>query len=267
MTGKKVGGVYVEANLDSKPFQQNMGKFQNMTGQIKKWFMSIGIAIAAAFSIGKIKDFFTEASRVAKDFNEENSKFLTVYKDISKEADKTRKYLKEFYGQSRASASRLLSSTGDLLTGLGMTQEQALKLSKTASQLGIDIASFSNYAGGAEGAVVALTKGMLGEREMMKGLGIVISETDLKQRLLAEGKDKLTGLALRQARAELTLQMAMEQSKNAIGDYARTQDSLANKSRMIQNQIEDLMITIGEIANKLVVTDLVNAVSLSLIHI
>lgn len=81
---------------------------------------------------------------------------------------------------------------------------------------------------------------------MIKALGIVITEEMIKERLLAEGKDKLQGLAYKQAAAEATLALATEQSKNALGDFGRTQDSFANQSRILQARLEDLRVELGE---------------------
>lgn len=183
---------------------------------------------------------------LAKDFAEENSKFATVFGDVRTSAEAMRKTLVDSYGLSRKASTELLAGTGDLLTGFGFTGKAALELSGEVQKLAVDLASFTNYSGGAKGASEALTKGLLGEREMMKSLGISIMEADLQARLAAEGKDQLTGLSLRQARAELTLQMAMEQSKNAIGDYARTSDQLANRQRQLTAVTEDIQVLIGE---------------------
>ena len=181
----------------------------------------------------------------AADAQETFSKFQTVFKDVSTSANAAAKQLAKSYGLSDVAAQRMLSSTGDLLTGLGMQSEAALDLSTKTQQLAVDLASFTNFQGGATGAADALTKAMLGERESLKSLGIVITEEMVKEKLLAAGKADLTGLALNQAKAEATLEIAMSQSKNAIGDYARTSDSLVNQKRLLAAQVENLTVTLG----------------------
>ena len=51
----------------------------------------------------------------------------------------------------------------------------------------------------------------------------------------------------RQAKAYATLQIAQDQSHNAIGDYARTQDSFANQMRVLKGEIQDLAVTFGRL--------------------
>ena len=181
----------------------------------------------------------------ASDAQETQAKFGTVFQDVTADASKALKVLRKDYGLSRLAAQDMLSATGDLLTGLGMQGASALSLSERTQQLAVDLASFTNFSGGAKGASDALTKAMLGERESVKSLGIVITEEMVKERLLAEGKAKLTGQARLQAKAEATLAIAVEQSKNAIGDYQRTKGDLANMTRTLMGRLEDLWVMLG----------------------
>jgi len=231
----------------SDQFQKKQGK--NVKKQ-KKSLKSLGKAIKSVGNIytavigAAVIGALGKAIKKASDFNEENAKFQTTFALVGKEANKMRNELVSSYNMSTSAATKLMSTTGDMLTGFGFAADEALKLSGETNKLAADLASFANIP--VAQASEAITKGLLGEREMMKTLGIAINETDLKQRLMAEGKDKLTGMALRQAKAELTLKMAMEQSKNAIGDVARTQDSFANQMKKVKASVDDIIVVIGQ---------------------
>lgn len=182
----------------------------------------------------------------ARDSVETESKFATVFKDISQKAEESAKSLSKNYGLSGVASKRLISDTGDLLTGFGFTQDSALDLSTKVNQLAVDLASFANFSGGAEGASQALTKALLGERESLKSLGVAISEKQVKEKigqLVAKGQKFQT---LQQAKAQATLALAIEQSKNAIGDFARTQGELANQERILAAETEDLKVQFGK---------------------
>lgn len=251
---KKVGGVYVTAELESKKFESQAKKFtgniqkasDNINNKLGKTLKTVGKSIAGVFAVKKIVDFTKHIVKLGSEFEETNSKFKTVFKDVAKESEKTAKILQKNYGQSELSAKKLLSATGDLLTGLGMAGDEALQMSGDVQKLAIDLASFSNLEGGATRASNILTKALLGEREGLKSLGVVISEADLKQKLLEKGMNNLTGETLRQAKAQITLEMAMSQSKNAIGDFQRTQDSFANQTRTLGNNIVNIFSKIGQ---------------------
>ncbi len=240
-------GIILEAEdratATLKNVQGQLSGFSNKIQAMAPQFRAMALAGGAAFaalSVGVMKTI-----SVARDFTEETNKFNVVFKDVSKSATAMAETLNESYGLSRLASQKLLSSTGDILTGFGFAGKGALDLSSRVATLAVDLASFTNAAGGAEAVASALTKGLLGERESLKTYGIAIQEADVKAELLAQGLDQLTGEALRQARAMVTLDIAYRQSKNAIGDYARSAGTLTQTQVELRKNIEDLNIAIG----------------------
>lgn len=195
-------------------------------------------------------------TKAASDAEESESKFATIFKSISAESESTAQNLAKNFGLSQLAAKKLLGDTGDLLTGFGFSQDQALELSNSVNELAVDLASFTNFAGGAEGASSALTKALLGERESVKSLGISIQEEDVKKQIAINKSKGLRFETVRQAKAMATLQLAQAQSKNAIGDFARTSGGAANQARILKAKISDLSISFGKIllpiANKII---------------
>jgi multisubunit Na+/H+ antiporter MnhG subunit len=194
-----------------------------------------------------IVGFGALAVKSASDAEETFSKFATVFRDVESESTKAFETLRNEYGLSSKASKQLLSDTGDLLTGFGFSQQSALELSTEVNKLAVDLASFTNFSGGAEGASRALTKALLGERESIKSLGIAIMEEDVQKRVAINTTKGLTFESERQAKAFATLQIAQEQSKNAIGDYARTQDSFANQFKLLQARLGDLAVEFGQV--------------------
>ncbi len=185
--------------------------------------------------------------KAASDSEEAFSKFATVFQSVGDESEKVANNLAQNFGLSSTKARELLGDTGDLLSGFGFTGESALDLSKQVNELAVDLASFTNFSGGAEGASAALTKALLGEREGVKSLGISILEADVKAKVLENTQKGLTFETERQAKAYATLQLAQAQSKNAIGDYARTSDGFANQMRLLGSRLNDLAVSFGKI--------------------
>lgn len=256
---EKIGEAYVDitARLNDyekqlKVAQKDLAVFSSRTStetkKISSSFSNVAKGAVAAYAAIKAGQLvYNKFIKPASDLQEINNKFAVTFKDVSQEAKKASDVLRNSFGVSRAEANKLLSDTGDLLTGFGLTGKEALKVSENVNQLAIDLASFTNIEGGAERASKALTSALLGEREQAKQLGIVIRENDIQARLAAKGQDKLTGNALLQAKAMATLEIATEQSKNAIGDFARSQDSFANIQRRIQSRLADTSAEIGSI--------------------
>lgn len=229
----------VEKTLD------RTGKKMQSIGQSMSLYISLPIAAIGAASI-----------KAASDAEETFNKFDTVFRNIQGSAEKAFQTLRTEYGLSSTAAKQMLGDTGNLLTGFGFSQQGALELSMEVQKLAVDLASFTNYSGGAKGASEALTKALLGEREQLKSLGIAILEEDVKRQMALNSAKGMTFETERQAKAHATLQLAIQQSGNAIGDYARTSDSFANQSRLLRERLNDISVELGTVflplANRLV---------------
>lgn len=219
--------------------ESSINKF---AGKAKKLGGILSLAVTAPLLL-----LGTNALRAASDTEEAFSKFDTIFRDVAKSAEQSFQILRNEYGLSSLEAKSLLGSTGDLLTGFGFSQQAALDLATGVQKLAVDLASFTNFAGGAEGASQALTKALLGERESIKSLGISINEEDVKKQVAINTAKGLTFETERQAKAYATLDLAVKQSGNAIGDYARTSDSFANQQRLLQARIQDISAELGTV--------------------
>ena len=229
---------------DNANFDKSMSQTDKKLGKTKKSFLSFstvikGAVVAAIGLMGK------KLIGLASDAEETSNKFAVTFGEISDKADQVAKDLADSYGLSSLASKRLLSDTGDLLTGFGFTQDASLDLANEVNKLAVDLASFTNFSGGAEGASAALTKALLGERESVKSLGISILEADVKAKVLENTQKGMTFESNRQAKAFATLQIAQEQSKNAIGDFARSEASFANQTRIASANIEDQGVALG----------------------
>ncbi|UDQ98942.1 hypothetical protein AAEX28_02365 [Lentisphaerota bacterium WC36G] len=233
-----LGTIGYTTTVDDKQY------YKSLTG-MEKQASSTGAKIMKALSFMAGITMFKKFVQAASDLNEVENKFATVFASVRKEADKTNKELQKLYGLGKTQSTTMLSGTGDLLTGLGFNANEALKLSNSVQKLAVDLASFSNYAGGATGASEALTKGLLGETEMMKGLAIVINQNSQRFKELMRDNVENKGMTEMQAKAYSVLTMAMEQSQNAIGDYGRTANSFANRYRKNIENSKDAIADLG----------------------
>ena len=232
----------VKLSLNDKQFQSALRKSTRSIQRFSKKMQNFGQTMTRNITL-PVVGLGAAAVKMASDFEETQSKFNTVFRDISDNAQTASKELSDSFGLSSRASMQLLSDTGDLLTGFGFTQEEALKLSSEVNKLAVDLASFTNVEGGAEAASKALTKALLGERESIKQLGIAITEADLKSFAAEQGLIfKELG---RVEKATLTYQLALQQSQNAVGDFARTSDGFANQLRILKAELEDVAVQLG----------------------
>tara|TARA_R100000700_G_scaffold21524_1_gene28222 strand:+ start:4361 stop:6532 length:2172 start_codon:yes stop_codon:yes gene_type:complete len=235
----------IRLGLNDKQFQSALRgvtkSIKQLPGQMKQVGSSMTRSLTlplAALGAGTIK--------LASDFEETNAKFNTVFSSMQGKANETAKNLQQNFGLSGRAAKQLLGDTGDLLVGFGFQEEAALNLSDQVNRLAVDLASFTNFEGGAEGASKALTKALLGETESAKSLGIVIRQNtaEYKERIAAIQAEQ--GVSEKQAKAMANLQIATEQSGKAIGDFSRTSGSFANQSRILKANLEDVGVELGQ---------------------
>ena len=202
--------------------------------------MSAAITVPVALIARSLKN-------AARDAEETRSKFATVFSDLGVNAEKTADTFAKNFGLAGTSARQLLGDTGDILVGFGFTEKATLDLSLKVNRLAVDLASFSNFAGGAEGASKALTKALLGEAESVKALGIVIRQDTPEYKGLVNWIQRTQKVSLVQAKALAALRIATKQSSKAIGDHARTLEELANQERLTSERIKDLKESFGRV--------------------
>lgn len=243
MANFELGNLVWRVTGDTRDFDKGLNKAnkkaQKFGGGLKKAFLGLG-GILATVGIAK---FGKSLIKAASDGEEVAQKFGVVFKSVKGTADVLANELANGYGLAKTESKALLADTADLLQGFGITGEKSLELSGNVNKLAVDLASFSNFSGGAEGASAALTKALLGESESAKALGIAITQTELKK--MAEDQGLVFNELTRGEKALLTYELAVKQSQNAIGDFARSQSSFANQSRIAQSRIKDIQGVLG----------------------
>lgn len=239
--------------LDDSDYNKRLTALEQKT---EKTFKAVATAAAGYLSFRTVGKFYSDAIKTFSDLEEATNKFNVVFQGLGDKTSKVLSQLRREFGQSELSAKQMLSGTGDILTGFGFAPEDALDLSEGVAKLGADLASFSNYAGGAKGASEALTKALLGETEQAKMLGIVIRQDSEEYKSLIE-QAQTTGVTIdslgktfkvsneQQAKAVAALALAYKQSPNAIGDFLRSQDSIANQTQILKNNLDELYSVVG----------------------
>lgn len=147
-------------------------------------------------------------------------------------------------GLARQSALDATALFGDMGTGMGQTQAEASKMSMSLTQLGADMASFKNVS--FERAQTALAGIYTGETEALKGLGIVMTQTNLEEFARSKGINKSMQEMSQAELVQLRYNYVMEKTKNAQGDFARTSDGIANRTRIQAERTKELSAQFGE---------------------
>ena len=200
---------------------------------------------AAFYAIKKGLDFgkiFFNASLDAKTMR---NVFKIAFKKVGDEAEKSAKRISRAYGLSIDTVKSNLANTGDLLTGLEFDPGSALNMSIAVADLSTKLALFRNL--NVSDVTERITKGLLGETESMKLLGIKIDQTSQKYRNSVAVIQKTLHLTKQQAKAQVILNQALSQSKNAINSFAESSGSMVAKQMKMNEAWKDLKIAMGDV--------------------
>jgi len=202
--------------------------------------------LAGLFASNALRQFKQESVAAFSDMEEARNRFSVTFENTIDKANASMETLRSEFGLSRSAAYSMLASTGDLLTGFGMTSESALDLSEKAARLGMDLYSYTNYAGGAAGATQAITAAMLGETERMKGLGVVIRQDSDSFKKMVKEQMQTKGVTESVAKAFAVYTEIVNQSKNAIGDWNRPGETFAQVLQAQGQLLNEFKTNVGE---------------------
>lgn len=207
--------------------------------KIKKGVGLLQVAMASFVIIG-IKKLVSLSSAA----EETQSKFNVVFRDTQQQANLWVNDLSKSLGLARSSLQRFASEIGDVLKPLGFTTQVALDMSKVLTELAIDLASFNNVD--FQQSVNAVKSALVGEREALKTLGVVIREVDLKEEKRKLGLIDATLEQKKMNDALATQSLLFKNSRDAQGDFKRTQDSTANSTKILLEQLKQVGEEFGD---------------------
>lgn len=221
---------------------------------------SVGKTMSAAVTVPLVA-IGVASTKMASDAAEAASKFDVV---MGPSADRMRKKLEELHKTvplARHEMIALAAGIQDMIVPMGVAREVGAEMSVQMVKLAGDIGSFSN-ANPAD-VLEAMKSALAGSSEPMRAYGVDTREAALQAIALANGLIKDGEAMDMQTRAQAVLLAIQKDSKDAMGDSARTADSAANSFLYFARDVKDLGVKIGDILIP-VVTPLVQKLSTAL---
>lgn len=173
-------------------------------------------------------------------------KFSKTFPNYMGSANKAvREFAKE-YNLADVTARKMLTDSSQLMKGMGFSELESLNLGEEISRWGVDLASFTGYAGGAEGATQAIIAALAGENDRLKALGIVLREDTKEFRDLVKQMQEEKGVTEQRARVYAKLAMIKRQAKDAEGDYKAEGENFTQNIKIIDQAILQIKSNLGE---------------------
>jgi hypothetical protein len=195
----------------------------------------VGTAIATAA--------ITKSVKAASDLNEQITKSKAIFQDSAAEIRSWSETTAERLGISQRAALEASGTFGNLFKAIGIGNEQNAELSKSLVQLASDLASFNNA--NPEDVLLALRSGLVGEAEPLRKFGVQLSEARVQQQALTDTGKQHAAELTNQEKALARYEIIMADTSAAQGDFARTSGGVANQTRILQANIEDVSAEFG----------------------
>lgn len=208
--------------------------------------MGLAVSAGAALAGTGIGAFVNNAVQANSNLNEQISATRVLFGAASDEVLAFGKTAASSLGLSNRAALQSANGFATLFTNAGFGERQSAKLSEGLVQLAADLASFLNLS--PEEALEKLRSGLVGEAEPLRRLGITINETAVKSKALQLGLGGAHRELTEGEKISARYALIIDQTSKAQGDLARTADSLANKQRNANAELEDAKARFGAAA-------------------
>lgn len=234
--GKKIAGV---PNI-IKSFNKNT---INMSGRLRslgKEFISlignVGGLYAAFEAIKK-------SISISSDLSEAQNVIDVSFGDFKEKIEDLSKTSIADFGMSELTAKQMAGRFQAMGTAMGFSQEKMSDMSVELTKLAGDMASFYNVE--QDAVATSLQSVFTGETEPLRKYGLDLTQATLQEWALKNGLDANIQSMSQMEKTMLRYQYVTANTGAAQGDFLRTQDSWANQTRILKQNLEALAGVIG----------------------
>lgn len=151
----------------------------------------------------------------------------------------------ENFGMSELTIKEIASRFQAMGTAMGFSTGKMSEMSVGLTKLAADMASFYNVD--QEKVAKSLESVFTGQTRPLRTYGLDLSQATLKEWALKQGIDADIQAMSQAEKTLLRYQYVMENTSAAQGDFARTSNTWANQVRILQQQLQALAGTIGDV--------------------
>lgn len=204
-------------------------------------FAAAGVTLGASFAIANARKLADSAS----DLNEEISKSRVIFGEASAEIEEWSKTTASSIGVARVEALQATGQFGNLFRVLDLAPEKSADLSKSLVQLAADMASLNNAD--PTDVLVSLRSGLVGEAEPLRKYSVFLTEARVQQQAMADTGKKNVKELTNQEKILARYKIILEDTIPAQGDFARTANESANRTRRLNAEAKDLGVNLGQV--------------------
>lgn len=207
--------------------QQTESKMGRVFGAIGNGAVACGKAIAAGLAVGAtaMAGLTMKALNATGELEQNMGGSEAVFGEYAASIQATASEAFANMGLSTSDYLATANQMGALFQGSGMSVQQSMQMSQDAMQRAADVASIMGIDTAA--AMEAVAGAAKGNFTMMDNLGVAINDTTLNAYALEKGLGKTTDQMTQQEKTALAMEMFMERTAYAAGNYAKENETLA----------------------------------------
>lgn len=226
-----------------KKAEGSFGKLSAAGGVLKASLAGAAVGFAALGAAAVVRGL-QESVKAASDLTEAANKSAVIFGEASAEVAKFANTSSITLGQSKTQAIDAASAFAVFGKAAGLAGAELTTFSTQLTTLASDLASFYNTS--PADAIRAITAGLQGEVEPLRRYGVLLNEASLKAEYFAKTGREVTGVLTPQQRVLAAQSLILKQTTDAQGDFARTQNGLANTTRTLTAAVENAKASLGE---------------------
>jgi hypothetical protein len=211
------------------------GNFQNLGRNFAIAGAAIGaVGVALGKSVGQASDLAESVNAVNVAFGKSAKGILDFGKTASTAMGVSQVDFNNAAVRFSAFADRIVGAGNDSSKFIA---EVSTRASDFASVFNIEVAE----------ALGVFQSGLAGEAEPLKRFGINLLDSEVKAFAAANGIGELGRQLTETEKVQARYGLLMQATNKVAGDFANTSDGLANKTRIVKAQFQDLQAEIGTI--------------------
>ncbi|HBF0592838.1 TPA: hypothetical protein KNN84_000768 [Clostridioides difficile] len=240
-----VGTINLGLNINQGTFNKQLSGIANgAKSTIGSAFGGVGKMVGVALGATAIAAFGKSCIDLGSDLNEVQNVVDVTFGSMAQDINDFAKTSITQMGMSETAAKRYTGTMGAMLKSSGLSTKQAADMSKTITQLSADMSSFYNLD--SEEAFTKIRSGISGEVEPLRQLGINMSVANLEAYAMSKGITKAYQNMSQSEQTLLRYNYLLSVTKDAQGDFVRTQGAWANQTRILSEQFNVLKTTLGQ---------------------
>ena len=231
-----IGKGFKQVGSLSKSVSKTFGGVSKSVRGLTKAFSALtGVAIGKALSDG---------AKEAIDLYESINLLKVTFGEASDEAQEFVEQVTGMYGFDTRTVVDMLGSFKAMGNAVGMTSDVSSELSKSLTAMTIDLSSLLNME--LDTAFNRVQSAMRGMSRAALGLNMDIRATTVEAYANSKGIKKQFETMTEAERELLRYMLMVQQSQDAMGDFANTADFNANRLRVLNQQFTEVGRVIGQ---------------------